>query len=244
MIEAHFNAFDAGVIAVVGISTLVAFFRGFVKEVLSLGAWVGAALVTLYFFPSAAAKLQPHFKNTVVATGFATLGVYIVSLLIFSMINKLILRFVKEGGDVGMLDNTFGLIFGAARGAFVVSLGFLLMTMMLSEDEYPDWVKEAETKQMVERGAITLARVAPEYLKDISTLHKKVDEQQAGSQDEEGRLRRMLSHNTMKEDPAVHRPDEDNTDSNEHDDKGYTPESQQQMDRLLDSVDRNSAPAR
>ena len=50
-------------------SCLFAFFRGFVREVLSLGAWLGAAIVTMYYFPEMAARLKPHFKSAVGAAG-------------------------------------------------------------------------------------------------------------------------------------------------------------------------------
>ena len=45
------TALDIGVLIVLAISALLAFGRGFVREVLSIGAWVAAAVVTLYAFP-------------------------------------------------------------------------------------------------------------------------------------------------------------------------------------------------
>ena len=43
MIETHLNLFDATVLGILALSCLFAFFRGFVREILSLGAWIGAA---------------------------------------------------------------------------------------------------------------------------------------------------------------------------------------------------------
>ena len=45
------NALDIIVIAVVALSALFAFARGFVKESLSIVAWVGAGLITLRGLP-------------------------------------------------------------------------------------------------------------------------------------------------------------------------------------------------
>jgi hypothetical protein len=53
------NTVDIVVIAVVAISALIAFLRGFVREVLTIGSWLGASLVTLYGFP----LLQPKFEQ-------------------------------------------------------------------------------------------------------------------------------------------------------------------------------------
>ena len=47
------NALDIIVIVVIALSALFAFARGFVKEALSIGAWAGAAAVTLYGLPYA-----------------------------------------------------------------------------------------------------------------------------------------------------------------------------------------------
>ncbi len=44
------NAADLIVIAVLLVSGLIALMRGFIREVLSLAGWVGAAFVTLWSF--------------------------------------------------------------------------------------------------------------------------------------------------------------------------------------------------
>ena len=175
MIETNLNLFDAAVLGVLVLSATLAFFRGFVREILSLGAWVGAGIVTIYFFPSVAEQLQPKFKNAIVAAGFATLGIYVTALIGFSIINMVILRFVKSGADVGLLDNWLGLIFGALRGVLLVGIGFFLVTIVIPEDDYPPWISKSQTLPYVEKSAIIIARVAPAYLSDISSLKKKID---------------------------------------------------------------------
>lgn len=168
------NIFDLTVLGIMLMSCLFACFRGIVREVLSLSAWIGAGLVTVYYFPTVAAKLQPHLKNQIVAAGIGTLGIYTLALIAFSMLNMIIMKFVKTGSDVGMLDNILGLAFGALRGAFILSLGYFLITIaMPNEKEYPDWLREAITRPALEKGAIMLAKIAPDYLKEISSLHKK-----------------------------------------------------------------------
>ncbi len=64
MIETHLNIFDAAVLGIMALSCLFAFYRGFVREVLSLGAWIGAGIITIYYFPQVAEKLQPHFQKS------------------------------------------------------------------------------------------------------------------------------------------------------------------------------------
>lgn len=217
MIETQFSIFDAVVIAVMATSCLFAFFRGFVREILSLGAWIGAGIVTIYYFPDAAEWLKPHFKTPVVAAGFATLGLYITALIGFSILNRFILKFIKSGDEVGPTDNILGLVFGALRGAFIVSLGFFMLLIALPENDYPDWLKQSVTLPYAEKGAMLLISVAPDYLKDMADLQKKM---QAEAQAAERK-------GIWNREPDIEREEQD---------IGYSRGASRQFDRLLDSV--------
>ena len=122
MVEASLNIFDLGVIIVIGLSALLSFFRGFVREVLSLGAWLGAGIITLYSFPAVSKWLLPQVKSEMVASGLASMGVFICSLILLSILLGVLLKFLKPGSEVGFLDNFIGLFFGLARGVLVVSV--------------------------------------------------------------------------------------------------------------------------
>lgn len=176
MIDASLSYLDIAVIGILALSCIVSIFRGFVKELLSISAWIGAGLITLYYFQSTAELFAPHFQKKMVASGAAALALYVGSLLVFSIINSIILRFIKEGSDVGMLDNVLGLAFGFARGAFIVSLAFLMATKVVNKDDYPTWIKQAKTLPYLEQGAKLLASAAPEYLQqEEAALRKQLD---------------------------------------------------------------------
>src|SRR5690606_1786645 len=100
-----------------------------------------------------------------------------LALIGFSIFNMIILKFFKQGSDIGVLDNLFGLMFGAFRGAFVISLAFFLVSIVLPKTEYPEWLQKSFTLPYVEKGARTLARAAPKYLENISTLQKDLQQQ-------------------------------------------------------------------
>ena len=220
MIETHLNVFDAVVLGIMALSCVFAFFRGFVREVLSLGAWIGAAIITMYYFPDMAAKLKPHFKSAVGAAGVGTLIIYTVALVGFSIINSVILKFVKSGNDVGMLDNGMGFVFGAARGAAIISLGYFVLTIAMPEKEYPIWLKQSVTRPYAEKGAIELAKIAPNYLREISTLEKKaVAEIQTGKE-------KSVNEDIDKDIKRINNGD-----------TGYSRTSSSQLDRLIGSTE-------
>lgn len=170
VVQTSFNLFDVTVISIIGLSALLSFFRGFVREVLSLGAWVGASIITLYTFPDVANYMKPHLKNSAIASGFAAMGTFMISLLAITLFNSVLMRFFKKGNDVGVLDNLLGLGFGVFRAFLLVSLGYFTLTLVMSENDYPAWLASSKTKPYVEKGALVIARLAPDYLDKISPL--------------------------------------------------------------------------
>lgn len=173
MVQTSLNLFDLGVFAILGLSAMLSFFRGLIREVLSLGAWVGAALITLYAFPHVAVAMQPHVKSTMIASGFAALGCFMLALIIISVFNGMLMRYVKPGSEIGLLDNALGLGFGLLRGVLLVSLAYFVMTVVMPPKDYPEWVKTAKTRLYVEKSAKWIAAMAPSYLDDLSPLKEK-----------------------------------------------------------------------
>ena len=65
---------DVILLLVMLISGLLAMIRGFMREVLSIAAWIIAALVTLYGFPRLLPVAKGYFSSNVVATGVTSAG--------------------------------------------------------------------------------------------------------------------------------------------------------------------------
>ncbi len=180
MIDAQLqmNLFDAIVLGVLFLSALISFFRGFIRELLSLMAWVGAAFITLYFVLDVAKFLEPYVKKPMVAAIFATLGTYFVALISISILNSILVRYLKSGSDVGAFDNVFGLMFGVLKGSLIIALGYFLLTVVMgpNKEEYPDWIKTAHSLPMVEKGTGVVVAMMPSYLKELATFANKEEE--------------------------------------------------------------------
>jgi membrane protein required for colicin V production len=167
MIEAQVNMFDLAVFSILGLSALIAFFRGFVREVLSLGAWIGAVVITLYSFPKVAQFLEPYIGDGGVTSGIAGMLTFMAAIILLSVINAFLVRFLKAGSEIGVIDNALGFIFGIARGLLVVAIGFYVMSFFLANSEYPEWLKTSKTKPYVEEIAGLIAKLAPDYLDEL-----------------------------------------------------------------------------
>jgi membrane protein required for colicin V production len=153
------NPGDVAVIAILLLSALLAFARGFVQEVLSIAGWVGAAAVTWFGLPQATPYVQQYVPNDLVARLIAGGAIFVVSLIVFSIATHYIAKGVR-GSALNAVDRSMGFVFGLARGALLVVLAYMLTVWIVPEDR-PQWIEEARARPLVERGADWLRGAVP-----------------------------------------------------------------------------------
>lgn len=152
---------DIVVAAVLLISGVLALFRGFVKETLTILGWVGAIFITLYGYQHVAPLLADFIKESWIAETVAAATLFLVSLIILTVISHMISSRV-QGSMLGHLDRALGFVFGLARGLALVCLVYLGGTLFWNEDNLPEQLQEARTLPVVKAGADFLASLAPE----------------------------------------------------------------------------------
>ncbi|KTD04189.1 colicin V [Legionella geestiana] len=119
---------DVAILGVIGLSVLTGFFRGFVRELISLSVW-GLALWLAY---SQSTRLEPilasyiHDKTVLSMAAFFAL---LVGTLIVGGIVGGVIGFVIRKTGLGGTDRLLGMGFGFARGAFIVALMLLVVKM-------------------------------------------------------------------------------------------------------------------
>ncbi len=156
--DSMMNTVDAIVIGTIAISALVAFLRGFVREMLTMGSWIGAALVTIYGFPAAQPKFEHWISSKLGADITAVIALFIGSLIVFSILSHMIARLVR-GSALTAVDRSLGLLFGLIRGVILVSLAYMLVIWL-----DPNLLQGARTGPMMARGAEILRSWAPSQL--------------------------------------------------------------------------------
>jgi membrane protein required for colicin V production len=155
------NWFDFAVLGVLALSGLLAMARGFVKELLSLAGWIIAAIVTFIALPFVREPVRNLVKSQTIADIGAGIVIFLVVLVICGLITGWLTRRMP-GGTFGFLDGLIGLVFGLARGALLVALGYLLLQVAFKSDNLPAWVTQAKTKPYLDEGADLLKRLNPE----------------------------------------------------------------------------------
>ena len=156
------NFVDLAVIGVMLISALLAFGRGLVREVLSIGAWVAAALAALWGFPYAKDIARKYISITILADVVTATAIFLVTLIVCAAISHAIARNVR-GSTFGALDRSLGLLFGLLRGAVLICFAYLLFTWAVpNEADQPDVIKEARSRPLIASGADILRSLLPQ----------------------------------------------------------------------------------
>lgn len=130
-----FTLVDGVVAGVIVLSAILAYSRGFVREILAIAGWVGAAVLA-YLFAGAAQPLVKEIPviNKVIGdncelsmiTAFAL--VFAVGLIIASLFTPLFSSVVQRS-FLGGIDQGMGFLFGAVRGIALAAAAFLIYDM-------------------------------------------------------------------------------------------------------------------
>ena len=157
------NPLDIGVIAIIVLSAIFAFARGFVREALSIVAWVGAAAITVYGFNPVLLFVSPFVNNVLLAQLIAGFGLFVVALIVLTIATGYLARLVRASA-LSPIDRTLGFIFGLARGVLIVCLAYLLLDFV-QPSERPAWIRDAKSAPYLHQGADMLRQFLPEQLK-------------------------------------------------------------------------------
>jgi membrane protein required for colicin V production len=143
---------DLVALAVLAISAMLAFMRGLVREVLGVGAWVGAAGAAYFGLPLAKPQAHAWFGDAYWVDPATLAVIFVVSLIVLMVVAHVIGRAVRLS-PLGGLDRTLGLVFGLARGAAVLILAYIVAGMVVPVDRWPEPVQQARLLSPAYAGA-------------------------------------------------------------------------------------------
>ncbi|MEA2990238.1 MAG: rane protein required for colicin production [Alphaproteobacteria bacterium] len=152
---------DIILISVMLVSALLAMIRGFMREILSIAAWVVAAGATLYAYSKLLPFAKSYFNNDVVAAAVVIGGTFLLTLIVVSVITVRFSDMVLDS-RVGALDRTLGFLFGLARGLIIVVVAFLFFVWLVPERTQPSWVANAKSKVVLQSTGDWLMSMLPD----------------------------------------------------------------------------------
>jgi membrane protein required for colicin V production len=152
---------DIVLIVVMLISGLLAMVRGFMREVLSITAWILAAAATLYSYGKLLPYAKEYFNSDIVAAVAVVGGVFLITLLVVSVLTIKVSDMVLDS-RVGALDRTLGFLFGLGRGLIIVVVAFQFFTWLVPDRSQPEWVKSAKSRVVLAGTGQWLISMLPE----------------------------------------------------------------------------------
>src|SRR5512132_3822902 len=171
---------DIILLMVMLISGLLAMIRGFMREILSIGAWGVAAVVTLYSYSRILPMAKQYFTSDTVAAAVSVGGIFLATLLIVSIITARISDMILDS-RVGALDRTLGFLFGLGRGLIIVVVAFLFFAWLVPDRSQPDWVRGAKSKVVLQSTGQWLMSMLPDDPE--STILKRLKRPKPEDQD-------------------------------------------------------------
>lgn len=176
------NYIDIGILILIFLSALVGFIRGFVKEALSLTTWVAAILLAFAFSEELSTKLPFTISHDLARLGISFLLIFIGVLIVGSLINHIINKGIYAIG-MGGLDRVLGGAFGVIRGALVVTLLVLLLSLGLTS--FTDSVLWKESKlvpRFKESAEWVKSVIPPDIEKKIKEMSETMGISSSGEQ--------------------------------------------------------------
>ncbi|WP_438956020.1 CvpA family protein [Cognatiyoonia sp.] len=136
-----FTLIDGIVAAVIIVSALLAYSRGFVREAMAIAGWIGATILAFIF----ADQVEPLIKQTPILGDFigdscelsiiaAFAAVFAVALVVVSIFTPLFSTVVQRSA-LGGLDQGAGFLFGVLRGILLVATAFFVYQTVLATQD-------------------------------------------------------------------------------------------------------------
>jgi membrane protein required for colicin V production len=159
---------DIGLLAVAFISGILAMYRGFAREMLSIISWAIAGAAVLYFvlFHKKFAEDMAAQTGTQVPIAQIAIGavIFLIVLIVVHLITARISDAILDS-RIGMVDRVLGLIFGVLRGFLLVVIPYMFYQHFIpDESKHFDWVRNSQSLPYLKSTGQGLQSILVNYL--------------------------------------------------------------------------------
>jgi membrane protein required for colicin V production len=158
------NLVDVIVLILIVLSAILGFARGFVREVLGVGAWLGAALVAISCFHFIQPTMHRLISNENIADPVGFGALFLIALIVFSLLSRVTSNLVR-GSMLSGLDRILGIFFGIARGAILLSIVYIVGGALVPSDHWSTEIRDSRSLPYIHRGATWIIQAVPEQMR-------------------------------------------------------------------------------
>jgi membrane protein required for colicin V production len=176
------NLFDWFLIAILAYSTIMAFVRGIIIELFSIGGLIVGILIASWNYNHVAKILERLITTPATAQIIAFLLIVIGVMVLSTLLGKTLNRTAHAIG-LGFFDRLLGAVFGLARGCL---FGVAILMAIAAFRPHSAWVENSRLtpyflagvhavsfvvpyglQQQIMNGAMQLKHIAPDWIKPL-----------------------------------------------------------------------------
>jgi len=221
-----FTWLDIVLIVIMLISAVLAMMRGFTREVLSIVAWVCAAIGAYLLYDPLLPLANQYIKPEILAKGVLIGGSFFGILIAISLFVILVTEILLES-RIGALDRTLGFIFGLGRGLLLVAVAFLFFSSLVPQQNFPQWIQNARTMPILEDTGKMIVEILPRGM-----IEDLIGGKQIGWEAKTP----APAQSSTKSDLLNQKPENTDSDTDTKPDSGYRQGERQGLDQLLEST--------
>ena len=155
------NEIDYAIIAIALMSVAIGAWRGAIREIINIGAWVVAFILAHAYSANLALYFADWIAEPVYRVVLSWLGIFVAVLIFASLLASLLSELVRKLGLSG-LDRALGAIIGVLRGGLVL----VVLALAAGMTKFPQSVlwKNAALTPAIEVAALSAGALLPPSL--------------------------------------------------------------------------------
>ena len=163
--------FDYLVIGIIALSGLIAFFRGFVQETLSLLLWVIAFAAAMFFYVYLDPYLINYIDNAEIRRILTIISVFVGIIFLGGLLIKLLRGLVHWSG-MGGVDRLLGVLFGFFRGMLLIVVIYLVLPAEFKQSKF---ISESQSSTYLKKYAPMAEKFFKSMISDKNSVMLKSD---------------------------------------------------------------------
>jgi len=175
--------FDLIAIVILLVSGLVGFTRGAVRELVTVFAFILAALAAVYLLPIVGPLAQKMMQPAWAANAAAVVAAFIVTYIALRVLGGWITSKLHQHAALGTLDRSIGLGFGVVRALAFLGVFYLVFNMATPPELVPRWISEAKLYPLARSSGRLLGTAAPKALKASGRIGPALERAVEGGDD-------------------------------------------------------------
>tara|TARA_B110001454_G_C12508806_1_gene345888 strand:+ start:150 stop:698 length:549 start_codon:yes stop_codon:yes gene_type:complete len=173
-IQNNIAVFDLTVIIIIIYSMVKCSAKGFTLSLISFSKWLISLIITIFLVP----KLNPWVQNYIESKFIADIGlgvfVFVVSLFIILNISRAISRAITWSG-LGVVDKSFGLIFGIFKGYIICVCFFSLLNWFYPHEKWSIKTESTYSFEIIYNGSRFLVEEFPNSKDYYDKTEEKIE---------------------------------------------------------------------